>query len=87
MEEIIKTPITKEKIEHRFTCDICGKEIGISTEYDDGYYENIGSYEQSIYVCGVWYKYKKTLCKSCQNVITSKMIMALKDIGFEPEKL
>ena len=83
MEKIVKKPITTMRSEHHFECDLCGKYIGMSLELEDGYYEQLGKYSRSFYIDKEWYEINKTLCEDCQKVITSKLIMALKDIGFE----
>lgn len=38
------------KITHEFYCDNCGKFLGSSEEWDDGYYEELGSFENKLYI-------------------------------------
>ena len=67
---------------HHFLCDGCGKELGSSVEYDDGYYEQCGSYEQKVYVDG-WYEFKANYCKDCAEKKTQEIISAIQAMGFE----
>ena len=57
MAEIIETKIAQYQYNiHKITCDKCGKHIYDSEEYDDGYYDDPGEYEQAIYIEGKQYK-------------------------------
>lgn len=47
MAEIIETKTAQYQYDiHKITCDKCGKHICDSEEYDDGYYDDPGEYEQ-----------------------------------------
>ena len=51
MAEIIETKTAQYQYDiHKITCDKCGKHICDSEEYDDGYYDDPGEYEQKIYI-------------------------------------
>lgn len=71
---------------HTFYCDKCGKELGVSEEYDDGWYEELGKYEESFYIhTKGWYKLHKNLCNFCWGKYTNKIADALLELGFEKE--
>ena len=64
MAEIIETKIAQYQYNiHKITCDKCGKHIYDSEEYDDGYYDDPGEYEQAIYIEGNDYKLSMQLCE------------------------
>ena len=78
--ETVKT-IRGDRKAHNFFCDNCGKELGSSVEYDDGYYAQCGEYEQKIYIDD-WYEIKANYCKDCAEKKTQEIISAIKAIGF-----
>lgn len=82
--ETIKTERSDRKI-HTFFCDGCGKELGSSVEYDDGYYENYGEYEQKFYING-WYTIRANYCEECAKKKNQEIVSALEAIGFFKEK-
>ena len=70
MAEIIETKIAQYQYNiHKITCDKCGKHIYDSEEYDDGYYDDPGEYEQAMkemiinYLCN----YVKIVKEKLQN--------------------
>ena len=67
---------------HTFICDGCGEIIGESEEYEDGYYAEIGEYEQKACIDEKWYIHKATYCQECASNKTKAVIAALKSIGF-----
>lgn len=87
--EYIETKILKT--EHKFYCDYCNKFLGESTEYDDGYYEQYGEYEQTIYINSVdkdkkgRYYIKRYLCHECADGLTTSLINTLTALGFKKE--
>lgn len=71
---------------HTFYCDECGKELGTSEEYDDGYYDEYGSFELSFNLeDDGWYRVKKCLCEECKEKYLANLIDTLKKYGFEKE--
>ena len=69
---------------HIFYCDDCGKKLGTSKEYDDGYYDEYGSLELSFYLeDDGWYKVKKCFCEKCKEKYATNLIETLKKYGFE----
>lgn len=82
MEKETRTTYQKELIEHSFYCDECGKYLGTSKEYDDGWYKKFGEFELRVYV-NDWYHINKCLCENCENKFVSKVRAALKDMGFK----
>ena len=82
MEKTKEIKIEQIKYTHVFYCDGCNKELGQSEEYDDGYYEEIGEYEQTAFIKGVgWFKLKRHFCRDCADKIAAKLI----EVGFEAE--
>lgn len=79
--EIIKEV---KQYEHSFYCDECGKHLGTSTEYDDGWYQDFGELEIKIYIDG-WYRIKKCLCDNCRYNFIEKLKTYLGVLGFEKE--
>ena len=75
--------IVEEKVtyihKHEFYCDKCGKYLGISIEYDDGYYERIG--EVDIHLYGL--TLSGHFCDNCRKKIDSQIEEALTKIGFK----
>ncbi len=67
--------------EVEFYCDDCGKFLGKSEEYDDGYYEKLGEFEVKFNFNG-WYKLEKHLCDECKEKETKKIEKSLKELGF-----
>ncbi len=81
MEKIKKLEVITERIEHHFWCDECGEYMGVTEEYDDGYYPEIGEFEVAFNLKG-WYECKRNLCTSCEKKFTNKIRDALLDLGF-----
>ena len=65
MAEIIETKTAQYQYDiHKITCDKCGKHIVDSEEYDDGYYDDPGEYEQkSLHWRKIVYKLSMQLCE------------------------
>ena len=81
---------TTEKCTHMFYCDNCGKELGSSHEYDDGWFQEIGEYTQTIFIDGDEnirgrYTLKANYCPTCKAVITGAIVDELKILGFDKE--
>ena len=70
--------VIEERV-HRFFCDDCGEFLGESTEWEDGYYREIGEFS-TCYGC---YRVKKHLCNTCRDKFENKLIQTLKDLGFQ----
>lgn len=80
MERIKKIKTTKNMYE--YYCDNCGKLIGTSLEYDDGWVEPLGEFVQEVNIDG-WYKLEKCLCDECARKETERIIKTLKCLGFK----
>lgn len=84
MAEIIETKTAQYQYNiHKITCDKCGKHICDSEEYDDGYYDDPGEYEQKIYIEENVYKLSMQLCEDCKRETTKLLIKILQDFGFK----
>lgn len=84
MEKVEYIEQTVETAEHSFYCDECGKYLGMSEEYDDGWYEKLGEFELSFYING-WYRVKKCLCHDCADNFLSNLKDFLTSIGFKKD--
>ena len=82
MEQIDYGMIEVDNPIHKFYCDMCKKFIGESEEDDDGYYEELGTYEQS-FLIGHWYKLNMCLCKDCREKKNKEIITTIKSLGFK----
>lgn len=80
MERIKKIKTTKKMYE--YYCDNCGKLIGTSLEYDDGWVEPLGEFVQKVYI-GSWYELKKCLCDACARKEKEKIITTIQSLGFK----
>lgn len=87
MEEIKTKKIEVEERKHIFYCDNCKEKIGESIEYDDGYYEEIGKYEETYNSRNVvgYYRLNLHLCDKCKIVYNNKIIEAITKIGFKKD--
>ena len=86
MNTIIEEKKSITIIKHKIICDICGKELDIIEEEQEGYYYN--PYKREVHInpfYNGYYKYKKDLCDDCYNKIQNNFINILKDFGFESE--
>lgn len=83
MENIKITTQVVEVIEHEFYCDDCGKCIGRSEEYDDGYYERFGELAFHFNLKDIgWYSIEKCLCDDCKEKYIDELKETLQKIGF-----
>lgn len=82
MEKINAITKEVEDYERLFYCDECGEYLGMSEEYDDGWYERLGEFELSFYING-WYRVKKCLCHDCAEEFLSNLKNHLENIGFK----
>ena len=82
----MKTVSTKtiEVRVHSFYCDECGKYLGTSEEFDDGYFASFGDLLIDIYV-GNRYILKKCLCEDCTNKLREKIKLSLIELGFKED--
>lgn len=78
-KEIIKEI---KRYEHSFYCDECGKYLGTSQEYDDGWYKSFGEFEIKFYI-DEWYRIRKHLCDECRRSFIENLKVALKNMGFK----
>ena len=81
MEKIIKKIVEVEDVVHEFYCDDCNKHLGTSYECDDGWYDELGRFEQKVYVNG-WLYFRKCLCDKCKYETINKLRTNLFDFGF-----
>lgn len=82
MKETIVKKVEKEQREHHFYCDECGEFLGVSHEYEDGYYEKLGEFTLELRVSS-WYNVKKNLCDKCKEKFINKVENALIELGFK----
>lgn len=85
MEQVKVSPRYYEKRTHWFCCDECGKYLGQSLEYDDGWYEEIGVFELKCYI-NTNYILHKYLCKECEGKLLLEIERDLRRLGFKTEK-
>lgn len=85
MHKETREQITRTRITHTFYCDMCGEEIGTSTEYEDGYYQQLGEYETHIYIDHTRYTLNKCLCRKCVIKQNEMMVANLKNLGFKED--
>ncbi len=91
MEKMEEYEITTKRITHNFYCDECEMFLGKSEEYDDGWYPEIGEFNQKMFVQGInsdpgyWYSIHKNLCKACAAKLNTRIKVALEELGFECE--
>ena len=86
MEKVEEYTVTSTRRTHSFSCDDCGKYLGYTSEWSDGWYEELGEYEQSFFVEDVgWMMLHKTLCDDCAQKMTNKIVDTLKQFGFEED--
>ena len=84
MEQVKITPKYCEERTHWFYCDECGKYLGESHEYDDGWYETFGKFELSIYMDRK-YNLHKYLCEICKHKLMLEIEENLRRLGFKTE--
>lgn len=82
MEKVKEYEVRKQSRVHEFYCDNCGKYLGGSEEYEDGYYKTPFNYEYRVLLNSKWYKNKRTLCDYCKLKFEEKYIETLKKLGF-----
>ena len=85
MEKTETFEVKSTRVTHHFYCDGCGSYLGNSTEYDDGYYEPIGRYEEKFLLTHTWYKISRCLCEECAKKKTEEIYDALIKLGFVDE--
>lgn len=85
MEKITSKEVKSILNTHDFYCDICGKHLGCAEEYDDGYYERIGSYNLKFNVNSEWYRLYCNLCVECRAKKRQEIIDTLLSMGFVKE--
>ena len=67
MEKVVSKIKKINEHTHKFYCDICETFLGESKEFSDGYYFELGEFEQSVCINDVgWYKVKMNLCEECR---------------------
>lgn len=86
MDNITTTEIIRQQRIHHISCDICGKHICDSEEYDDYWYKNPADYRQSLHIDDNWYKLEMELCEDCKKNVTNKITEALIGLGFKREE-
>lgn len=79
IEQISKTVV---ETTHHFYCDNCSTYLGVSQEYDDGYYEKFGEFELKIHLPDGWYESQKCLCEVCKQEYLEDVRDSLRTLGF-----
>ena len=88
MDRIEEKIIESKLIIHHFSCDECGKDLGSTEEYEDGYYPKVGCYGQSFHLePGGWFRYSATLCDECKEKKTATIKNSLLALGFRAENI
>ena len=85
-ESVEKTEVvtyTKENTKHSFYCDGCNEYLGETFECDDGWYQELGDFEFSLYLPGEWYHIKKCFCNDCRKKFLESVKNNLLKMGFE----
>lgn len=85
MEKTEKEILTVEKYKHHFYCDSCNEYLGVTEEYEDDYYPELGEFELNLFIANKWYRIKKHFCDDCRNNFISTVKSTLKKLGFEAE--
>lgn len=90
MEKEIEKEITVKETTHQFYCDKCGKYLGESNEYRDGWYDKLGYLEISFYnrlfsPHGT-YCIRKNFCEKCKDNFINQLSNSLESLGFINEK-
>ena len=83
MERTTISTRLKEVSSHSFYCDNCGKYLGVTEEYEDGWYEELGECELSFHLPDGRYRDKKCLCDDCKEKYLAELSNSLKRLGFE----
>lgn len=84
MEKITTKEITTTETTHYFYCDGCSKELGHSSEYEDGYYSQIGKFEHHVYI-GHRYTFTKHFCPECEQEFVVKLQRILLKLGYKED--
>ena len=85
MDNQVERIVERTKIEHEFYCDECGKFIGTSEEYDDGYYAKIGEAKWHYNGDKGWLAKRGNYCAECRAKIGASIDDALLKLGFVRE--
>lgn len=85
MENITSKEVASVLKIHHFYCDMCGKHLGTTREYDDGYYATIGDYDLEFNVNSEWYRLHYNLCVECRAKKRQDIIDTLLSVGFVKE--
>ena len=86
MEKTFEETITTVEIHHSFFCDKCNTLIGERIESDDGYYEELGTYEHSFVINGKeYYRLHLNLCNKCKEKMDNEIEQALFKLGFKKD--
>lgn len=83
MKKIEKVIREREEYKHHFYCDDCNKYLGVTEEYDDGYYEELGKLKLSFHLANGWYGIDKHFCEECRKNYLEKLVNSLKELGFK----
>ena len=85
--EKIETKIKQiEETTHSFYCDECGAEIGCSIEHDNGYYQQLGTFNLEMFTPNGWYDLNKHLCNTCRDKYLMSIYEMLESAGFKPRQ-
>lgn len=86
MQKVEERKIEVERRVYSFYCDGCGKFLGESEEWDDGYVPDTGTFWHNIFFNDYWYRLKKCFCPECEEKQIRKTIETLKRLGYKEEK-
>ena len=83
MERIKNTTRIKEDLIHHFYCDECNNYLGKSTEYDDGYYTELGKFKLDFKLPSGWFTIENCLCDECKEKYLKIVEKELIKLGFK----
>ena len=85
MDKIETRTQTIEQRRHYFYCDHCDTYLGMSEEYEDGWYYKFGEFAMNWNTQSGWYSVEKCLCNKCKEKYLSEVYTALEQLGFKKE--
>ena len=84
MEKTVEVEVKTTNTVHKFYCDKCNKEIGVTTELPDGYYQKRGVFEEKMFLPGFrWISLQGNLCDECAKHARERIAEQLKGVSDE----